>query len=107
VGELLAQKHLLNKGYKFLTQNFYTNFGEIDLIFLDDDILVFVEVKTRSNPDSGHPEEAITPRKLSNLQKAAQIYLLKNPQYQESEIRIDAVAIDKLSHEIRHCKGVY
>jgi hypothetical protein len=49
LGERAAKKHLKQRGLKFLAANFRSDRGEIDLVFRDDDCLVFVEVKTRSN----------------------------------------------------------
>ena len=54
-GELLAKKHLQNKGYTFLEKNYRTKFGEIDLIFQSKNTVVFVEVKTRTKLDQGLP----------------------------------------------------
>ena len=53
LGERAARKHLARHGLKFLTANFRSARGEIDLIFRDQDCLVFVEVKTRSSEDWG------------------------------------------------------
>src|SRR5262245_3856447 len=55
VGERAAKKHLQNLGLKFLTSNFRSERGEIDLIFRDSDCLVFVEVKARSSEDWTRP----------------------------------------------------
>lgn len=51
VGERAARKHLQGRGLKFLTANFRSARGEVDLIFRDADCLVFVEVKTRSSEE--------------------------------------------------------
>jgi len=67
--------------------------GEIDLIFQDKDILVFVEVKTRFSPLFGNPEEAVTKSKIRSIIKTAQCFKLKNPKLSDS-LRIDVVAID-------------
>ena len=93
LGENLALKYLRNKGYKFIERNFRGRFGEIDLILQDQDILVFVEVKTRLHPDFGNPEEAVTDYKLRSIVQTAHYFKLKNPQLPDS-LRIDVVAID-------------
>lgn len=77
VGEEFAKSLLLRNGYKILTRNFRTRFGEIDIVAVDDDTLVFVEVKTRRNSKFGEPEEAASYHKLSHIKKAAQYYLLR------------------------------
>lgn len=104
LGEDLAQKYLQNKGYRFLKRNFRSKFGEIDLIFIDKQILVFVEVKTRFSVSFGLPEEAITSWKIRSIIKTAQYFVLLNPRLPDS-LRIDAVAVelrDGKLKEIRH-----
>jgi len=64
-GEVAARRLLENKGYRFLTGNFRTKFGEIDLIFQDREELVFVEVKARTKSEQGLPEEAVNRYKLA------------------------------------------
>ena len=102
LGEQLAKKHLLSKGYKFIQQNFHSKFGEIDLIFQEKETLVFVEVKTRVGDKYGPPEDAITPFKIRHLIKAAQYFQLKNPSFPES-CRIDIIAVqfDEASHKLQ------
>ena len=92
-GEQLIKKRLLNKGWKFITQNYKIRTGEIDLIFQDKDCIVFIEVKARRNLDSGFPEEAITDKKKANIQNVAKMFLLENPQYLNLQPRIDAACI--------------
>ncbi len=58
-GERMALEFLLGKGYRMLFRNYRQGRGEIDLIMQMDQLLVFVEVKTRSNTDYGEPEEAV------------------------------------------------
>lgn len=110
LGENLALKYLKNKGYQFIERNFRWRFGEIDLIFQDKDILVFVEVKTRFHPEFGNPEEAITPWKIKSIIKTAEYFVLKHPRLPES-LRIDVVAIDldkdqKRALGLRHIKNI-
>ena len=93
LGENLALKRLQNKGYKFVERNFRSNYGEIDLIFLDKDILVFVEVKTRFSESFGEPAEAVTDYKIRSIIKTGQYFKLKNPSFPDS-LRVDVVAID-------------
>lgn len=88
-GENIAEQYLTEKGYKVLEKNFYTRFGEIDLICQYQKIIIFVEVKTRNSTDFGYGEEAVTPKKIDSLIKTALIYLRdKNTPWQ-----IDVVSI--------------
>ena len=77
MGERAAQRFLKRLGYKFLTANYRTKRGEIDLVFRDQDCLVFVEVKTRSSEDWGRPAEAVHARKRQRLFRTAYDYLRK------------------------------
>ena len=63
-GEQLAVDHLEARGMAVLERNWRCRLGEIDIVARDRGDLVFIEVKTRSNSDCGHPFEAITPIKL-------------------------------------------
>lgn len=93
LGEELAVKLLKREGYKILGRNFRSKFGEIDIIALEKNTLVFVEVKTRWSNKFGAPEEAITPWKIKRIIKAGQYYKLLYPQSPDL-LRLDAVAID-------------
>lgn len=104
LGERAAKKHLKQLGLKFLTANFESDRGEIDLIFRDDDCLVFVEVKTRSSEDWVRPAAHVDKRKRRLLCQTALDYLrlLKNP---EVKIRFDIVEVllqDSVVREVRH-----
>lgn len=110
LGENLAAKYLQNKGYQFIERNFRCKFGEIDLIFQDNNILVFVEVKTRFSKSFGSPEEAVTPHKLKSIIKTGQYFKLLHPELPDA-LRIDVVAIDLDRKEekllsLRHIKNV-
>lgn len=74
-GEDFVADLLRKKGYKILTRNYKTRFGEIDIIAHDAKFLVFVEVKTRSEMSLGHPLEAVTIQKQKKIILAAQSYI--------------------------------
>lgn len=105
LGERAAKKHLKKLGLKFLTANFKSKRGEIDLVFRDQDCLVFVEVKTRSDESWTRPAAAVNARKKRLLSLTALDYLkrLKDPQV---KIRFDIVEVllepDETIREIRH-----
>lgn len=98
-GEDLAVKYLKEKGYKVLQRNFRTPLGEIDIIADDGGILVFIEVKTRTDDSFGLPFEAVNARKRERMRKIALLYL-KNID-KERPVRFDVVSI-----EIRDDKGI-
>lgn len=109
LGERAAKKHLKKLGLKFLTANFRSDRGEVDLIFRDGDCLVFVEVKTRSSEDWVRPAAAVNARKRRLLSQTALDYLrlLKNPPV---KIRFDIVEVllrDGDVREIRHLPNTF
>lgn len=94
-GENLAAEVLSGKGYQLLGRNFFTRYGEIDLIFMDGGQVVMVEVKTRTSLAFGLPETAVTQRKAEHLRIAAEHYLQQHPELGNSW-RIDVVSILRL-----------
>ena len=109
LGERAAKKHLKRIGLKFLVANFRSARGEIDLVFREEDCLVFVEVKTRSSEDWTRPAAAVDADKRRLLCQAALDYLrlLKNPQV---KIRFDIVEVllnDGAVREVRHLPNTF
>ena len=90
-GERIAERHLVARGMVLIERNWRCPQGEIDLILSDGDETVFVEVKTRSSVDYGHPLEAITGTKLARLRRLANAWCAEHPGV--GRIRIDAVAV--------------
>lgn len=109
LGEKLAKKYLKKQGYKILDKNFYTRYGEIDLIALKDNTLIFFEIKTRTNQSFGYPEEAINYKKQGHLKKAAEIYLFKKG-ISNKDLQIDVLSIElgenKRKTKIRHLENI-
>lgn len=92
-GEKLASEYLVKKGYKIIEKNFRKGYGEIDIVAIYKNVLVFVEVKTRTSNLYGGALEAIAYHKLKSLVKTAQFYKMTHPKLPES-MRIDAILID-------------
>lgn len=95
-GEDLAADFLQKQGYKIIERNFRTRGGEIDIIALHKDTLVYVEVKTRTSHEFGLPEESVNYFKINFLKRAANFYRLKraNKIKLPDLERIDVVAVD-------------
>lgn len=93
LGEDLAVNFLKKNGYQILTRNFRSKFGEIDVVGVENNTLVFVEVKTRWSRAFGPPEEAITPWKIRSIIKTGQYFKLLHPRTPDS-LRLDAVVIE-------------
>jgi putative endonuclease len=109
LGERAARKYLQQRHMKFLTANFRSRRGELDLVFRDADCLVFVEVKTRSSEDWTRPAAAVDARKRRLLSLTALDYLrlLKHPQI---KIRFDIVEVllsEGNVREIRHLPNTF
>ena len=92
-GEDLACAYLQKNGYRILERNFQKHYGELDIVCLDGNTLVFVEVKTRVGSAFGKPEEAITPWKLREVVKTAQFYKMLHPKLPDS-LRVDVIWIE-------------
>lgn len=91
-GEEIAEKFLVEKGFKIIERNYFFGRGEIDIIADDDGILVFVEVKSREAIDFGEPENSITMGKRRQIRKVAEGYLYEK-NISGVEARFDVVAI--------------
>jgi len=92
-GERHARIALEAKGYTSLTINWHCRAGELDLVMLDQDILVFVEVKTRRGERAGRADDAITPTKARRMLAAAEWFVAEHPDHQHRIWRCDLIAI--------------
>jgi len=90
-GEDIATEYLTQKGYELVARNIRTPYGEIDIIAKQGDIIIFVEVKTRTSNKMGLPEESITPRKREHMLAAADHYAAEN---EIDHWQIDVVAVE-------------
>lgn len=92
VGEREAARYLRRKGFRIRQRQVRNRFGEIDLIALDGETIVFVEVKTRAAVAQGEPFEAVGADKQSKMTRAALAYL-KRHRLLERRYRFDVVSI--------------
>lgn len=90
-GENLAAAYLQENGYTIIQRNYRHKRTEIDIIAQKDDLLVFVEVKTRASDLFGYPEEAVNRRKERILLNAAEGYIHR--QQWSKDIRFDIIAV--------------
>ena len=90
-GEDLAVAYLEKKGYTIVERDWKSGRRDIDIIALDDDVVVFVEVKTRRNRLYGEPEESVDYHKLQNLQQAISHYV--KFKHIRQEIRFDIISV--------------
>jgi len=92
-GERHAARLLERGGHTILARQWRCPDGELDLVTLDGDELVFVEVRTRRGDRFGTPEESIDPRKAARLLRLGDHFLAAHPQYDQHVWRVDLVAI--------------
>lgn len=91
-GEAAATRFLERKGFYIHDRNWTCIAGEADIVAEDEDTLVFVEVKTRSNCEKGLPEEAVDAKKRSRYEKIAALYL-RDHDFVDKAVRFDVVSI--------------
>ena len=92
VGERVAAAHLERTGHRILERNYRCTYGEIDLVAEEGAELAFVEVRTRSGPSFGSPEESITWPKKQRMTRCALAYLSER-QVKDRRWRIDLIAV--------------
>lgn len=103
--ECLAAEHLRNEGFEIIYKNFYSRFGEIDLIVIKKNLLVFVEVRQRKNALYGSALETVSISKQKKLTRTAEYFLLKNPKLNDHEMRFDVIGVT--SSRIEWIQGAF
>ncbi len=105
--ENVAKEYLILQGLLFVESNFYTKFGEIDLIFFEksSQTLVFVEVKYRKSDFFGSAIEMVTQEKQNRILASSQVYLLKKNW--DRNVRYDVVGVSKDSGNIEWLKNAF
>lgn len=92
LGEEIVAKYLKRNGYTIVEKNYKNKFGEIDLIVKKDEILSFVEVKTRKSINYGTPAEAVNFNKRRHIYKTAEYYILSKD-INKKDITFDIVEV--------------
>jgi putative endonuclease len=107
--EAIATQHLKQNKVSILKNNYHSRYGEIDIIGLEKDILIFVEVKARNEDALTSPEEAVNYSKQQKIIKTAKRFLCQNPSYQTWTCRFDVISIlfTKDSHQIKWLKNAF
>ena len=94
IGENIAVRYLEKIGYKILERNFECKQGEIDIVALDKNEIIFIEVKTRASALYGLPKEAVNQIKKKHIYKSAEYYVYTH-NLENEPIRIDVIEIYK------------
>lgn len=101
-GEQAAAEYLEKQGYIILARNFRTGHGEVDIIARQENVLVFVEVKTRSSNQYGYPEHSVTPRKRRHILSSAEEYIHAHPEFHTWRLDVIAVEYETGEAKITH-----
>jgi putative endonuclease len=106
-GENIAAEFLLKKGYRILEKNFRTVFGEIDIIAQDSGIVVFIEVKARTDIFFGYPFEAVNPKKIEKIRKTALCFLKKIKKAVPARFDVLSIHFENGKAKIEHIKDAF
>lgn len=105
-GEQMAADYLKKNGWGILEMNYRHRRSEIDLIASKGQLLVFFEVKSRSNTSFGHPEDFVDDKKAENILKGAEHYIEKLDW--KGNIRFDIISITKKEKlELMHFEDAF
>ena len=107
-GERIAEAYLRKKGYRVVERNYHCPVGELDLVVLDRRVIVFVEVKTRTDERFGAPLESVDRRKQRKMIKAA-LFFLSRHRLHHREARFDVVGISFMEREpvVEHVENAF
>lgn len=107
-GEERACEYLVKKGYSIIERNWRTRTGEIDIIIMKDELLVFVEVKTLPNGTRDMLLKELNYQKQQRILKTSKRFLLKHRQYSNSYVRFDVIVIDMPGFEpVYHIENAF
>ena len=105
-GEQLAANYLRNESWNVLEMNYRFSRSEVDLIAEKNNLLIFVEVKTRTNTSFGQPEDFVDVKKAENIMAAADHYISEKNWM--GNIRFDIISIIKTKEvEIKHFEDAF
>jgi putative endonuclease len=109
-GEEIASKFLENNGIQLIKKNYFSKYGEIDLIGIANKTIIFIEVKLRKNKDFGLPYEAINSKKIQCIRKSAEKFIQEND-FSDFDFRFDVISIVEVKkhdlYEIEWLKSQY
>lgn len=93
IGEIAAYNYLISQGYQIISENYRVRNGEIDLVAIDGEELVFAEVKSSVRSDLVKLMEAVTPKKQSALIEAAKDFLWREKIKPTISCRFDVLCV--------------
>lgn len=107
--ETAAENYLVEQGLKVISRNFRCRFGEIDLIAIDHNTLVYIEVRYRRSVQRMAVVETLDKNKIQRLITTGEYFLTHNRQYQKLQCRFDFIGISGNSQnpEIEWIKNAF
>lgn len=106
-GEEIAAQYLANKGYKILSRNWQLMHRELDIVAMKNNMLIFVEVKTRAENFVVSPAEAVSRRKQKLVIQAADLYINKNNLDYEAQFDIISIIYKGNAFAIEHIENAF
>ncbi len=106
-GEIYAARYLRDKGYDIISSNFISRSGEIDIVAAKDDVLCFVEVKTRKEGSYFDPVYAVDSKKEQNVRSTAAAFVKATGLDMTFRFDIIEVIKDEKQYKIRHTENAF
>lgn len=108
-GEAIALRKLVSQpGWEILAQNVFFRAGELDIVALDGDELVFVEVRSRWTQSGPRAEDSIRRTKQRRLTRAALLWLQRNPHWRTRRARFDVMSVDlRVGRVVAHYRAAF
>ncbi len=106
-GEQQAIKYLMSKGYEILKTNYRYRRSEIDIIARNTELLVFIEVKTKSYSAFGEPEIAVDEKKANKVMEGADQFIEVNNWHGDIRFDVISIIINRGRYEIRHFEDAF
>lgn len=105
-GEDIAVEYIESRNGEVIERNYWSKYGEIDIIAEIDDEIVFIEVKSRNNINFGYPAEAVNIEKQRRIINTAKCYLAER-NIIEKDIRFDVIEVYMSDRKLRHIVNAF
>jgi putative endonuclease len=106
-GEKLATDFLLKNGYEIIIRNYTYQKAEVDIIAKKENVLVIVEVKTRTSANFGDPQEFLKPKQMQRIIKAVDFFVNDNEINTEVRFDIIAIVLNKKGMSLEHLEDAF
>ncbi len=106
-GEDIAAEYLKQQGYTIQDRDWHCGHKDLDLVVTKDNVIVFVEVKTRTGTDWGDPQDFVNDRKIRSIVQSADAYLRLNQINMEVRFDIISVVFDDGDFKVEHIEEAF